>query len=77
MGVLKWLIEAMQGNQTTEQSFAASRQTVFGPHIMVRLSAQSIGDQTELANGALRFLLRTIDLSANAGKVRREWPSRH
>jgi hypothetical protein len=43
---------------------------------MVGVSAQSIGDQTELANGALRFLLRTIDLSANAGKVRREWPSR-
>jgi hypothetical protein len=43
---------------------------------IIDMAQRGIRDQKELAMARFVFLLRTIDLSANAGKVLREWLSR-
>ena len=63
------------GSECTRPAYARAMREVVARRI-IDMAQQGIRDQKELANGALRFLAANFDLSANAGKILREWLSR-
>ena len=63
------------GSDCTRPAYARAMREVVARRI-IDMAQPGIRDQKELTDGAVRFLLRTIDMSATAGKVLREQLSR-
>src|SRR6266567_6571729 len=63
------------GSECTRPAYARAMREVVARRI-IDMAQRGIKDQKSLPMARFVFLLRTIDLNANAGKVLREWLSR-